>query len=156
MKKSSIYPNRSQELLTLFEKAGNPSELMCVPIDYAKKDHLVMFCNGNGEVLRKPFSVKNSVDGMKYLIDQVGRSCRHRHIQSDHVFFDGEDVNSYAENFANTIRANGWLVANVNAHDAKKQREKLQASTDRLDLMGIAERSCSCHKIHSVKRTCAE
>jgi hypothetical protein len=31
MKKSSIYPNRSQELLTLFEKAGNPSKLMCVP-----------------------------------------------------------------------------------------------------------------------------
>jgi hypothetical protein len=57
---------------------------------------------------------------VKYLIDQVNRSCRHRHIQSDHVFFGGEDVNSYAENFANTIRANGWLVANVNAHDAKK------------------------------------
>jgi len=138
MKKSSIYTNRSQELLTLFEKTGNPSKLMCVPIDYAKKDHLVMFCNGNGEVLRKPFSVKNSVDGVKYLIDQVNRSCRHRHIQSDHVFFGGEDVNSYAENFANTIRSNGWLVANVNAHDAKKQRENLQASTDRLDLMGIA------------------
>jgi transposase len=138
MKKSSIYPNRSQELLTLFEKAGNPSKLMCVPIDYAKKDHLVMFCNGNGEVLRKPFSVKNSVDGVKYLIDQVNRSCHHRHIQSGHVFFGGEDVNSYAENFANTIRAKGWLVANVNAHDAKKQRENLQASTDRLDLMGIA------------------
>jgi transposase len=29
-------------------------------------------------------------------------------------------------------------VANVNAHDAKKQRENLQASTDRIDLMGIA------------------
>lgn len=138
MKKSSIYPARSQELLTLFEKTGNNSKLMCVPIDYAKKDHLVMFCNGNGEVVRKPFSVKNSSDGVKYLLDQVRRSCRHRHIQPEHVFFGGEDVNSYAENFANTIRAKGWLVANVNAHDAKKQRENLQASTDRLDLMGIA------------------
>ncbi len=29
-------------------------------------------------------------------------------------------------------------MANVNAHDAKKQRENLQASTDRIDLMGIA------------------
>ena len=71
MRKSSIYPNRSQELLALFEGAGNPSKLMCVPIDYAKKDHLVMFCNGNGEVLRKPFSVSNSVDGVKYLLNQV-------------------------------------------------------------------------------------
>jgi transposase len=31
------------------------------------------------------------------------------------------------------------LVAGVNAHDAKKQRANLQASTDRLDLMGIAK-----------------
>ncbi len=138
MKKPSIYPDRSQELLALFEQAGNNSKIMCVPIDYAKKDHLVMFCNGYGEVLRKPFSVKNSIDGVKFLVDQVARSCRQRHIESRHVFFGGEDVNSYAENFANTLRAKGWLVANVNAHDAKKQRENLQASTDRIDLMGIA------------------
>jgi transposase len=138
MKTPTIYPDRSQELFTLFEKAGKHSKVMCVPIDYAKKDHLVMFCNGNGQVLRKPFSVKNTPDGVKYLIDQVSRSCRHRYIQPEHVFFGGEDVNSYAENFANTLRANGWLVANVNAHDAKKQRENLQASTDRVDLMGIA------------------
>ncbi len=138
MKKPSIYPDRSQELLALFEQAGNNSKVMCVPIDYAKKDHLVMFCNGYGEVLRKPFSVKNSRDGVKYLLDQVSRSCRHRHIDPEHIFFGGEDVNSYAENFANTLRANGWLVANVNAHDAKKQRENLQASTDRIDLTGIA------------------
>ena len=39
MKKSSIYPNRSQEMLSLFEGAGKPSKVMCVPIDYAKKDH---------------------------------------------------------------------------------------------------------------------
>ena len=138
MKKPTIYPDRSQELLALFEQAGNIKKVMCVPIDYAKKDHLVMFCNGYGEVLRKPFSVKNTSVGIKYLLNQVGRACHHRHIRPEHVFFGGEDVNSYAENFANTLRANGWLVANVNAHDAKKQRENLQASTDRIDLMGIA------------------
>lgn len=138
MKKPSIYPDRSQELLALFEQAGNNKKIMCVPIDYAKKDHLAMFCNGYGEVLRKPFSVSNSADGVKYLLEQVSRSCRHRHIRPEHVFFGGEDVNSYAENFASTLRTKGWLVANVNAHDAKKQRENLQASTDRTDLMGIA------------------
>jgi hypothetical protein len=50
--------------------------------------------------------------------------------------------------FANTLRANGWLVANANAHDAKKQRENLQSSTDHIDLMGIAtmllNRRASC------------
>jgi transposase len=138
MKKKNIYVNQSQELLTLFEEAGNSAKVMCVPIDYAKKDHVVMFCNGNGDILRKPFTVKNSPEGVKYLTSQLSRSSRSRGIDLNHVFFGGEDVGSYAENFVNTLRSKGWLVAGVNAHDAKKQRSNLQASTDRLDLMGIA------------------
>ncbi|MBW2365310.1 MAG: transposase, partial [Deltaproteobacteria bacterium] len=138
MKKRNIYKNRSQELLSIFEKAGNSAKVMCVPIDYAKKDHVVMFCNGNGDILRKPFSVKNSPEGIKHLTEQVTRSCRHRKINKKHVFFGGEDVNSYAENFVTTLRIKGWLVASVNAYEAKLQRANLQASTDRLDLMGIA------------------
>jgi hypothetical protein len=46
MKKKNIFQNRSQQLLRLFEKAGNRLKMMRVPIDYAKKDHVVMFCNG--------------------------------------------------------------------------------------------------------------
>ena len=138
MKKKTIFSNQSQELLRLFEDAGDSSKIMCVPMDYAKKDHVVMFCNGYGHILRKPFSVKNTPEGVNYLTDQVSRSCRQRGIKLKHVFFGGEDVNSYAENFVNTLRTKGWLVAGVNAHDAKKQRGSIQASTDRLDLMGIA------------------
>ena len=44
---------------------------MCVPIDYAKKDHTVMFCNGHRDIFRKPFSVKNSPEGLDYLLEQV-------------------------------------------------------------------------------------
>jgi transposase len=113
-------------------------------MDYAKKDHVVMFCNGYGDILRKPFSVKNSPDGVKYLVDQATRSCRRRGIKKDHVFFGGEDANSYAENFVSTLRSKGWVVAGVNAHDAKKQRANLQASTDCLDLMGIATMLLNC------------
>ena len=43
MKKRNIYENQSQELLQLFEQAGTSEKIMCVPIDYAKKDHVVMF-----------------------------------------------------------------------------------------------------------------
>ena len=43
MKKRNIYVNQSQELLSLFEEAGNSAKIMCVPIDYAKKDHVVLF-----------------------------------------------------------------------------------------------------------------
>ena len=138
MKKKNIYTNQSQELLTLFEKAGNGAKVMCVPIDYAKKDHIAMLCNGHGHILRKPFSVKNSPEGIEYLTEQVTRSCKHRQIDLKNVFFGGEDVGSYAENFVNTLRYGGWIVAGVNAHDAKEQRANMQASTDRLDLMGIA------------------
>ncbi len=45
-------------------------------MDYAKNDHLVMFCNGHGDILRKPFSVKNTPEGIAYFDDQVIRSCR--------------------------------------------------------------------------------
>jgi transposase len=138
LKKKNIYLNQSQELLRLFEDAGNGAKVMCVPIDYAKKDHVVMFCNGYGHILRKPFSVSNSPGGIEYLVEQVTRSCNHRGIDPKHVFFGGEDVGSYAENFVNTLRSGGWIVAGVNAHDAKEQRANIQASNDRLDLMGIA------------------
>ena len=47
MKKRNIYQNQSQELLSLFESAGSSAKVMCVPMDYAKKDHWVMFCNGH-------------------------------------------------------------------------------------------------------------
>jgi transposase len=139
VKKRNIYQNQSQQLLSLFEKAADNAKVMCVPIDYAKKDHVVMFCNGYGDILRKPFSVKNSPQGVEYLTDQVMRSCRQRAISKKHVFFGGEDVGSFADNFVATLRCQGWLVAGVNAHEAKTQRENLQASTDRLDLMGIAK-----------------
>lgn len=87
MKKKNIYPSRSQELMSLFEQAGNNSKVMCIPIDYAQNDHVVLFCNGNGDVLRKPFSVKNTPEGVTYLLEQIKRSCRHRGIEKQHVFF---------------------------------------------------------------------
>jgi len=144
MKKRNIYQNQSQELLHLFKEAGSSTKVMCIPMDYAKKDHLVMFCNGHGDILRKPFSVKNSPEGIDYLLDQVTRSIRRHGIKKKHVFFGGEDANSFAENFVSTLSSNGWLVAGVNAHDAKKQRINLQASTDRIDLMGIATMLLNC------------
>jgi transposase len=153
MKQRNIYQNRSQELSKLFEQAGSNSRIMCIPIDYAKKDHVAMFCNGYGDILRKPFNVKNTPEGVKYLIDQMSRSCRYRKIKKEHVFFGGEDVNSYAQNFVYALRSKGWLVASVNAHDAKKQRESIQASTDQLDLLGIAtmllNRRANCNPAQS-------
>ena len=131
MKKTNIYQNQSQELLHLFEEAGSSKKVMCVAMDYAKNDHLVMFLNGLGDIVRKPFSVKNMPEGIAYIDDHVTRFCRRRGIQKQHVFFGGEDANSFAKNFVSTLRCKGFVVANVNAHDAKKQRVNLQAKIGR-------------------------
>lgn len=138
MKKRSIYAQQSQELLRIYEEAGASKKVLVGAIDYAKRDHVVMFCNGNGDILRKPFPVKNTTEGVEFLLAQVDGTCRHHRINPRHGFFGGEDCGSYTENFAECLRDRGWLVAGVNAEDAKKQRENLQASTDRLDLLGIA------------------
>jgi hypothetical protein len=89
MKKRSLCQNRSQELYSLFQDVGNNSKIMCIPMDYAKKHHVVMFCNGYGDIIRKPFPVKNSPEGAKYMIDQVKKSCASRSIKLKHVFFGG-------------------------------------------------------------------
>jgi len=144
MKKQNIYRNQSQEIFSLFESAGDRNKAMCIPMDYAKKDHVVMFCNGNGDILRKPFSVKNSLEGKNYLVDQVKKSCRRRGISRQHVFFGGEDCGSYADNFIAALRSDSWMVAGVNACDAKKHRDNKQASTDILDLLGICKMLINC------------
>lgn len=66
MKKPNIYQDQRQELLYIYEKAGSNEKMMCVPLDYAKKDHLAMFCNRSGDILRKPFSVKNTPEVIAY------------------------------------------------------------------------------------------
>ena len=138
MKKRSIYGQQSQELLRIYEEAATSKKVLIGAIDYAKIDHVVMFCNGNGDILRKPFTVKNTPEGVDFLIAQMESTCRYHKINHKHVFFGGEDCGSYTDNFAACVRDRGWLVAGVNAQDAKMQRENLQASTDRLDLLGIA------------------
>ena len=74
MKKKNIFPYQSQELNTLFEEADNNAKVMCIPTDYPKKEHVVMLCNGPINILRKPFSVKNSPGGVEYIIEQLKRS----------------------------------------------------------------------------------
>ena len=83
MQKRNIYQNQSQELLHLFEEAGSSDKVMCVPMDYAKKDHLAMFCNGYGDILRKPFSVKNTPEGIAYTWHAIPIGYPYRSIMPD-------------------------------------------------------------------------
>jgi transposase len=139
MKNKSIFTRQNQTLINLFRDAEHPDKVLCVPLDYAKQTHVALGCNGSGKVLKKAFPVKNTPDGIGFLLEAVDKICRKHHIKREHVFFGGEDCGTFSFNFIHGLREQGFVVMGVNAKDAKKQRENMQASTDELDLLGIAK-----------------
>lgn len=100
---------------------------------------MALFCNGSGKVIKKAFPVKNNPEGILFLMDAVDKICRKHNILRKHVFFGGEDCGSFSKNFIYALRDEGFIVIGVNAKDAKTQRSNMQASTDALDLLGIAK-----------------
>ena len=134
----SIFAEQNQSLVQLFESAGRQNKVMCVAIDYAKGTHVALCCNGEGKVLKAAFPVKNSPEGVEFLLEQVAKLCRKHHIEREHVFMGGEDCGTFALNMIYELRNRGFLVLGVNAEQAAKARQNQQASTDKLDLLGIA------------------
>lgn len=139
MSDSSIFTRQNQTLVDLFNEAGHPDKVLCVALDYAKKTHVALFCNGSGKVLRKAFPVDNTAEGLEFMMAAVEKICKKHHLQREHVFFGGEDCGTFALNFIYALRDRGFVVIGVHAKDAAKQRENMQASTDDLDLLGIAK-----------------
>jgi transposase len=142
--KSSIYANGNPQLTKLFETAGHPAKVMCVALDYAKAQHTALICNGLGDLLKGSFALDNTPAGAAQLLSQVRECAKRRKIRSENVFFGGEDYPSYAENFLRRLRQEKFLVVRVNAWEAKQQRSNFQASSDSLDLLGIAR--CCLHR----------
>ena len=139
MKNKSIFTRQNQTLIKLFRDAQHPEKVLCIPLDYAKVTHVALCCNGAGTVLKKAFPVKNNPEGMTFLLEAVEKSRRKYHIKREHVFFGGEDCGTFSLNFIYGLRKQGFIVMGVNAKDAKEQRENMQASSDELDLLGIAK-----------------
>lgn len=136
---SSIYRQQNEQIRILFNQADSPRKVLCIALDYAKHKHVALICDGNGEILKKAFPVINSVEGLAFLIEQVSATARRRSIPKTQIFFGGEDEPSYVSNFLSGLRASGYLVVRVNAGHAKANRENSLASTDALDLIGIAK-----------------
>jgi DNA-binding response OmpR family regulator len=136
---TSIYAKQHRKIQEIFETAGSPGRVLCVSMDYAKAKHVALFCNGFGDVFKKPFPVDNLPSGFKALLKEVKSVCKERKIKAEHVFFGGEDNPSYVQNFTQAIWEEGYFVARVNALEAKNQRDNHQASTDELDVFAIAK-----------------
>jgi len=136
--KASIYPECNPQVIKLFERAGHPSKVLCVALDYAKAQHTALICNGLGDRVKGTFVVDNTPAGAKLLLGQVRQCAQQRQVRPGQIFFGGEDYPSFAENFLRYLRQKDFLVLRVNAWEAKQQRSNFQASTDALDLLGIA------------------
>jgi transposase len=144
MKKSSrkiqsVYRNQNALVRAVFERAGDARKVLCVALDYAKRKHVALICDGHGDVLKASFPVENNAAGITHLIKEITATARHRKIPKDQIFLGGEDEAAYVANFTEALRAKGYLVVRVNAYEAKENRENLLASTDTLDLLGIAK-----------------
>src|SRR5512136_556140 len=148
--KSTIYSRCNRQLLQLFEQAGHPVKVLCVALDYAKAQHMALICNGLGELLKPSFALDNTPQGAAKLLGEVRACAKARRIAPAQVFFGGEDCPSYAQNFVRQLRREKFLVVRVNAWEAKQQRDNFQASSDSLDLLGIA-RCCLNRRGQSVR-----
>jgi transposase len=137
-------------MVKLFERAGHPAKVMCVALDYAKAQHTALICNGQGDLLKGVFVVDNTPAGASQLLDQVRECAKSKKIRPEQVFFGGEDCPYFAENFLRRLRQEKYLVVRVNAWEAKQQRDNLTASSDSLDLLGVA-RSCLKRKGQPVR-----
>lgn len=136
--KASIYSDSNPQIIKLFEQAGHPAKVVCVALDYAKAQHTALICNGLGDMVRGELVVDNTPAGAKRLLGEVRQCAQQRKIGQRQIFFGGEDYPSFAENFLRHLRQQQYLVMRVNAWEAKQQRSNFQASTDGLDLLGIA------------------
>ena len=138
-KRKSVYRSQNATLRALFERAGDPRKVICVPLDYAKRKHVALVCDGHGDILKAAFPVENNPAGVAWLIEQISATARHRKIPKNQIFLGGEDEPAYVANFTVALREAGYLVMRVNAHEAKDNRENHAASTDHTALLGIAK-----------------
>ncbi len=133
----SIFQKTCPAIQKVFESAEQPDRVVIVPIDYAKKTHMALICNGAGHQLRKPFPVQNNPEGVSFLEDVIEGVRRKHGLQAEHVILAGEDGGSFTFNFIHALCVRGRLVIGVNAQDAKAERKQMAASTDKIDLQGI-------------------
>jgi len=134
----SIFQHANPAIQELFRKAGSPRQVMCIPIDYAKKQHTALVCNGEGAQLRGPFHIHNNPSGVEFLEAVIQGLCKKHAIPKAQVFFGGEDCSAIACNFIHALLQQGYLGIGLNARDTAEERENQVASTDKLDLLGIA------------------
>jgi len=135
---NSIFQRANPAIEKLFADAGSPKKVMCIPIDYAKRQHTALVCNGEGMQLRGVFNIHNTAEGVDFLEDIIRGLCKKHSIRKPHVFFGGEDCTAFCYNFIHALLERKYLGIGINAYEGAEARQNQLASTDKLDLLGIA------------------
>jgi len=140
MKRKSIFKNNSQNIDAAFIEAGLPEKVLLVPLDFAKSTHYACFCDGLGRYLRQAFTVKNTKEGLDYLVERIEATRKSRAIGNKrHVIIGGEDSASYTRNFMQRLNELGYLAVRLSSCEVHRQAESVDSSTDRTALRAIAK-----------------
>jgi hypothetical protein len=135
----TIYPSRSQVASKVFSEITDLRKLLIVPIDFAKKEYTVQFCLGTGDfLLKRPLTIYNNLAGFNFLIKRIKGICSKYHISTGNVLIGGEDPDYYTRNFIYNLHGHYKFVS-VRAVECIKFRTNTRASSDILDLNGIAQ-----------------
>ena len=135
---NSTYSSGSHQITQVFHEAAI-EKIIVVPLDFAKSSHLARLCLANGRYLhKKAITLRNDQDGVDYLIKRIEAACSRNGIQKKHVIIASENPHSYAKHFLHSLKNSGYAVVEVNAAYAKTLRKGNMASSDNLDLDGIA------------------
>ena len=135
----TIYTSNPR-LDAIFNAAKDRKRILIVALDYAKPSHTAMFANGLGDQIRAPFDVQNNREGCEFLTDAIKRITKKRSIKVEHVVIAGEGFPSFARLFLAGLQRNAkHELFQVHATDAKERRPSNLASTDKSDLVGIAQ-----------------
>ncbi len=110
-----------------------------IALDYAKEVHLAQFYRADGQaLLSKALTVWNGLSGVEYLEKRLLEQCRKDGVDISEVLLSVEDPPSYARGFLLHLRNRGVRMVRVNPAEAAKYRRNRRASSDEIDLDGIA------------------
>lgn len=151
MVQENIQKRENQAIRTVFDRVGELRKVMVVGLDYAKKEHRVAICNGQGDLLCKTFSAHNDRPGLSFLEARVTTLCSKHGIDLANVVFGGETPSSWAMNFPHTLREHGQVVVDLHAQDVKRNRENMTTDNDSLSALTIAK--CLINKMGNEQST---
>lgn len=121
----------------IFDEAQDPSKIMIVGLDYAEKTHKAAICDGRGDLLLKPFSIHNNVDGLTFLLDRIQTQAQKYTIPAAHVILGGETPGSWGQNFVANLIGSKQTVIDLHAKTVKKYRENEITDNDTLSAKTI-------------------